>query len=73
MWVEPAHRGKGYARRLLAAAEEVAAELGHERLRLDTWAGMTEAQGLYRRAGYQEIDDYNGNPYSSHWFEKRLR
>jgi hypothetical protein len=27
---------------------------------------------LFRSAGYRAIGDYNGNPYASHWLEKRL-
>ena len=25
-----------------------------------------------RLAGYQPIEDYNGNPHAGHWFEKAL-
>jgi hypothetical protein len=28
--------------------------------------------GLYRRSGYRDIPDYNGNSYASFWGEKVL-
>lgn len=72
MWVDPACRGLGVARRLLAAAETHAAGMALRRLRLDTSNRQEEALNLYRRSGYREIAAYNDNPYASHWFEKRL-
>ena len=73
MWVDPAVRGLGIGRSLLAALEKAAAELGFRSLRLDTAAYLTEALPLYQSAGYAEIPAYNDNPYSAHWLEKRLR
>lgn len=72
MWVDPAERGLGIARRLLEAAEAQATAMGLRRLRLDTNGRQQEALALYRGHGYREIADYNGNPYAEHWFEKRL-
>ena len=73
MWVDPAVRGRGIGRSLLAALENAAAELGCRTVRLDTAAYLTEALPLYQSAGYAEIPAYNDNPYSAHWLEKRLR
>jgi GNAT superfamily N-acetyltransferase len=73
MWVDPAVRGLGIGRSLLAALEGAAAELGCHTVRLDTAAYLTEALPLYLSAGYAEIPAYNDNPYSAHWLEKRLR
>lgn len=73
MYVVPAARRRGIARRLLSELEEVAAALGHARVRLDTNAVQPEAVGLYKTMGYREIPDYNGNPFATHWFEKPLR
>jgi GNAT superfamily N-acetyltransferase len=73
MFVIPEARGRGHARRLLEGIEAAAADLGYERLRLDTAQSMTTAMGLYRRAGYRDIPDYNGNSYASFWGEKDLR
>ena len=41
-------------------------------LRLDTNSALTEAQVLYRKEGYREVERFNDNPYAHHWFEKRL-
>ena len=72
MYVVPGARGRGLSRRLLAALEDAARELGYRRVRLDTGAheAQAAARHLYPSAGYHEIDDYNGNPYASYWAEK---
>jgi GNAT superfamily N-acetyltransferase len=72
MWVAEAARGLGLGRRLLAALEEQARELGFTTLRLDTHRALTEAVRFYRSAGYLEIPRFHDNPYAHHWFEKRL-
>jgi len=72
VWVDPSTRGLGIGRRLVAALEGAAAGLGCRTVRLDTAAYLTEAFALYQSLGYREIAAYNDNPYSAHWFEKRL-
>jgi GNAT superfamily N-acetyltransferase len=72
MYVVPDRRGAGLSRELLVALEDLARNLGHERVRLDTGVHQHAALHLYRSAGYCEIDDYNRNPYASYWGEKRL-
>ena len=72
MWVAPVARGLGVARRLLGALEENARALGVERVRLDTNRTLTQAQAMYRRAGYREIERFNDNPYAHFWFEKEV-
>jgi ribosomal protein S18 acetylase RimI-like enzyme len=72
MWVAPDARGLGLARRMLREAEAYAQRARATALRLDTNAALTEAQALYRRAGYAEIPCFNANPYAHHWFEKLL-
>jgi len=71
-WIHPELRGRGVGRRLLAALEEQALQLGLTTLRLDTSSHLDEALALYRSAGYREIAPYNDNPYAAHWFEKRF-
>ncbi len=71
MWVAPAARGLGIARRLLDALEAQARAAGLDTLRLDTNRHLVEARALYLRSGYVEIAPYNANPYAHHWFEKR--
>jgi GNAT superfamily N-acetyltransferase len=72
MWIAPSHRGRGYARALLASLEDRARELGAVELRLDTSAVLDEAVALYRASGYFEVAAFNDNPYASLWFAKRL-
>jgi GNAT superfamily N-acetyltransferase len=72
MFVLPSARGRGHGRRLLVALEAAAADLGYRRVRLDTAQSMTTAMAMYRRAGYRDIPDYNGNSYASYWGEKVL-
>jgi ribosomal protein S18 acetylase RimI-like enzyme len=72
MWVDPAARGVGVGRALLASLEAGAVELGARTVRLDTAASLTAALGLYRSAGYREIAAYNDNPYAAHWLERSL-
>jgi GNAT superfamily N-acetyltransferase len=72
MYVVPAARRRGHARRLLDALESTARDAGLTRLRLDTNAQQPEALELYRACGYAEIADYNGSRTATHWFEKRL-
>ncbi|MBO6947647.1 MAG: MarR family transcriptional regulator [Rhodospirillales bacterium] len=72
MWVAPEVRGIGLGRRLLEALEGEAAKLGLETIRLETNKALTEAQGMYRRAGYTEVAPFNDEHYADHWFEKRI-
>lgn len=72
MYVAPAARGQGVAMALLTRLEAAAAVLGARVVRLDTGPGMEVAVALYRRAGYAEIADYNGNPDAGWWFEKPI-
>jgi GNAT superfamily N-acetyltransferase len=72
MFVVPDARGRGHGRRLLDALEAAAAELGYHAVRLDTARSMTTAMAMYRRAGFRDIPDYNGNSYASFWGEKDL-
>jgi ribosomal protein S18 acetylase RimI-like enzyme len=72
MWVDPAVRGLGLGRRLLADLEAHAEANGVRTLRLETNRALDEAIGLYRAAGYREVAAFNDEPYADHWFEKIL-
>jgi DNA-binding MarR family transcriptional regulator/GNAT superfamily N-acetyltransferase len=72
MWTLRDARGRGVARSVLETLEASAREIGLTTLRLETNRTLTEAQALYRREGYQEVDRFNDEPYAHHWFEKRL-
>ncbi|MGW2828707.1 bifunctional helix-turn-helix transcriptional regulator/GNAT family N-acetyltransferase [Streptomyces sp. NPDC001286] len=73
VWVHPEARRLGLAGRILDALESEATARGFTVVRLDTHASLTEAQAMYRAAGYREIPAYLDHVYASHWFEKRLR
>jgi DNA-binding MarR family transcriptional regulator/GNAT superfamily N-acetyltransferase len=72
MWVAPAVRGVGLGRRILSELERLARDSGARATRLDTNRNLTEAIAMYRSSGYEEIPDFNGEPYAHHWFEKQL-
>jgi GNAT superfamily N-acetyltransferase len=72
LYVAPEARGTGLAGVLLDTLESRARDVGYERVRLDTGDDQPTALRLYRTRGYVEIDDYNANPFASHWFEKIL-
>ena len=72
MWVAPRARGLGLGRRLLSELERHAREAGVHTLRLDTNRALTEAIGLYRAAGYEEIERFNDEPHAHHFFAKSL-
>jgi putative acetyltransferase len=72
MYVEPESRGRGLAKRILERLEADAAALGAYRLVLETGTLQEEALGLYRHAGFNQIDcfgEYAGVP-TSVCFEK---
>jgi GNAT superfamily N-acetyltransferase len=72
MYLSPAHRGKGLARRLLAELEEISRRRGCRAVRLDTSDYLTGAVALYRAAGYREVPPYNENAKANLWFERPL-
>lgn len=72
LWVSPAVRGRGLARRLMAAVEDAAHGLSIPVLRLDTNSALAEAVHLYRSDGWTEIARFNDDPYPDAFFEKRL-
>ncbi len=52
MFVDPAHRGRGHARAVLADLEAAAARAGRRRMVLETAFRQPEAINLYVSAGY---------------------
>ena len=61
MYVRPAYRGGGIARRVLAALEDLAAGSHYSLIRLETGSRQVEAIRLYESAGYRPIPPYG--PY----------
>jgi ribosomal protein S18 acetylase RimI-like enzyme len=72
MWIRPSCQGQGLGRRLMDRCLEEGRALGFRRLRLDTQRRMAAAVRLYRRYGFAEIADYNGNPRAEIWMEAAL-
>ncbi|WP_297972660.1 helix-turn-helix domain-containing GNAT family N-acetyltransferase [uncultured Amaricoccus sp.] len=72
LWVAPAARGLGLARRLMAEVEAVARRLSITTLRLDTNRALPEAARLYCGSGWQEIPRFNDDPYAEVFFEKSI-
>ncbi|MDQ7902916.1 GNAT family N-acetyltransferase [Phytohabitans sp. ZYX-F-186] len=64
MYVRPAFRGRGIARQILAALEEMALDAGHVVLRLEAGVYLPAALALLRSAGYGRTP--------AHGFEKRI-
>ena len=58
MWVDPAVRGRGLARLVLAGLEQAGPELGHTRLLLETGTLQPEALQLYASAGWSRTPPY---------------
>ncbi|MFC5000383.1 GNAT family N-acetyltransferase [Dactylosporangium cerinum] len=74
LYVRPAYRGRGLARRMLAALEDFAASRGHRVLRLETDVTSSDAIALFLASGYRPIPRFG--PYvryeGSRCFEKRF-
>jgi GNAT superfamily N-acetyltransferase len=58
MFTVPAARGRGVARRVLAAIEESARDRGCKRVILETGDRQPEAIALYLKCGYERIEDF---------------
>jgi GNAT superfamily N-acetyltransferase len=72
MYVAPAARGAGVARRLVAAAEDWARARGAATAVLDTRPELEAACRLYRATGWVEVAPYNDNDAAGLWFAKAL-
>ncbi|MBM7518407.1 GNAT family N-acetyltransferase [Nocardioides nitrophenolicus] len=58
MFVVAEHRGRGFARAVLAALEDSARDAGHDLVVLETGLRQPEAIGLYRSAGYEPVPGF---------------
>jgi GNAT superfamily N-acetyltransferase len=56
LFIDPAARGRGIARRLMARIETEARAMGCSALYLDTTVGLHEAIALYRALGFTDAD-----------------
>jgi N-acetylglutamate synthase and related acetyltransferases len=73
MYVRQEYRGRGFAQKLLEAAEEFARKCGYQWIYLDTTDEMMAAVRLYERNGYKRCERYNQNPQATIFMRKRLR
>ena len=62
LYVEPAHRGGGWGRRLVEALIAESRAIGYGNLKLDTLEWMAEARRLYGKFGFRECAAYYDNP-----------
>lgn len=58
MFVLESERGQGFASQLLKELEEWAKDLGFENLILETGVNQPEAIALYKKCGYEIIENY---------------
>ncbi len=72
LYVRPARRGSGLGRLLVRAIMEAGAQLGYERMRLDTLPQMGPAIRLYRSFGFEPIEPYTANLDGAMFFETTL-
>ena len=73
LYVNPATRGQGIARRLLDALEDAARALGYAVARLSSGPRQTGAHRLFLSAGYARIENFSDNPMATFFAEKPLR
>ena len=79
MYVRPGNRKRGLGRALINRLVAEAAQIGCERVRLDSARFMKEAHHLYRTTGFSEIEAYEGSEipqeFQKHWIfmEMELR
>ena len=67
MYVAAEHRGRGFARAVLAELERTATAAGRRRMVLETGLPQPDAIGLYTSAGYEPMarfGDYRDSPHS---------
>lgn len=72
MYVQPEFRGHQLGRLLLERSISIAKDLGYEKLRLDTLAGMTGARRLYESFGFEIIPAYYANPHADAIYMEKL-
>jgi GNAT superfamily N-acetyltransferase len=72
MWIRSDSRGIGLGNRLLSELVDRSRGLGHETLRLDTNAALTQALAMYGKHGFEPVERFNDNPDATHFLRKTL-
>lgn len=62
LYVQPARRGEGWGRSLIAALLAEACAIGYGELKLDTLEWMNAARALYEETGFRPCAPYYVNP-----------
>ncbi len=62
LYIRPAFRGQGIARRLVERLLADARKVGYEAMLLDTFPFLDHAIRLYKELGFYEIESYNNSP-----------
>jgi GNAT superfamily N-acetyltransferase len=62
LYVQPAHRGESWGRRLAESLITDARAIGYRELKLDTLDWMGDARKLYAKLGFRECPAYYDNP-----------
>ncbi|MGB6228781.1 MAG: GNAT family N-acetyltransferase [Litorimonas sp.] len=65
LWVDPVARGHGIGEALCQACLEGARSHGYARLLLDTDRGLDQANAIYERLGFRDVERYYDNPMDS--------
>jgi len=72
VWVDPAWRGRGIGRDLMAGIENAACELGLSVLRIETGGQQPEAVSLYQSLGWERVFvTPEGGPLPTGWIRFR--
>lgn len=71
LYIRPAFRGKGLARRLVELLLSDARKEGYQAMLLDTFPFLEGAIHLYRTLGFYEIPSYNNSPLDTTIYMKK--
>ncbi len=75
MYLSPEARGLGAGRSLVARLIQFARKSGYQYCYLETFGPMTQAQQLYQRLGFRELEapwGSSGHPGCDRWYAMRL-
>lgn len=71
LYIRPAFRGRGLARRLVELLLSDARQEGYQAMLLDTFPFLKGAIHLYRTLGFYEIPSYNNSPLDTTIYMKK--
>lgn len=71
--LDPALRGKGIGKQLMELLLEFAREQHYRRIELWTITGLPAASGLYRRYGFELVEEKSSQPWGNKVTEQKYR